>query len=315
MPVPRRTTYRATLGLVVAVAVAMVVAATLDARATTAAERQAAAEARAELSHDLTHLRNAAATPARSARTEIAALRRTFAEAITGSDRDVTQVLDEVEARIAAIEEAADQLTAAAGLAHPAPASILPVGTTAPILSRLDALDAQTLATSDRLRAAVSDISEVARAAVELRRAAKAFAAAADELPDSDDPDRVAEAWIDELDRLAPYREAADAAAAHATLEPLASAHLLLLDDLEDFARAAVDDLEAGDLETYEDRRTAALATTDEVVDRFTAATHEALQRATADIEAAEERALGLLHELEALRRATPARAAVPPRT
>jgi hypothetical protein len=106
----------------------------------------------------------------------------------------------------------------------------------------------------------------------------------------------------------AAYLDAIEAAEDIPALAPLTVVHRDLAERLRVVADDGAEALADGDLDAYNERLAEQLGALDaeELRDELREATASALAAAVADVEAAEEHALGLLHELERLRRDTP---------
>lgn len=288
---------------------------TAQLRAEQAVQRERA-EADAQLGEAVDAWRRETTTAALLGRDAAASLRVLLAETIMGSETDGSEPADEgtldgLDRRVGQLRDAAEQLRAAASDAPdraPEGASATRAET---LLARVATLADQARATADRLEAAAEDARRLGEAAFGLTTEARTYAAKAAEATErvaeeEGDPERLLAVWRDEADRLAPYRRAAETAAEHPVLYPLAHAHLELLDALEATASEAVDQLERDDLDAYNAAREQRLATTDTLARRLVTAIDRTLPPAVAVLEAGEDRALGLLTELEELRRAFP---------
>jgi hypothetical protein len=300
---------RMTLALIVVFAVAM--AAVVIGLRASASEAAAAeqAEARTELARDLGELRRSLTSPAHEARTSTAALRLNVAELITASDRDVESIVEDREALVASLRAAADELDANSDITAPEGHDVLPDETVAPVLDRLEGLDEQTRWVAAQLRDAADEVDAWAETADELASSTEALLSM--DAPDTQDPDELADHWRAELEMLEPYREAAESAAARDDLAALGEAHLEFVEGLEDVAEEAFDLLEDGDVDGYNALLDERLADDDPFgfAEAVQDAVTESLERGPiAEIEEAQERTLGLLAELEQLRRSTPAR-------
>jgi hypothetical protein len=299
----------------VLIALALVVLAVLQVRSSAAAAQAAQEDARVaaeqELASDVHELRTDLAVPARQARTATASLRVLVGAAVTGTalvEAPDGDPLETVATRTATLRETAVRLERAADGPLPTRPGALRSASLDALLPRLDPLGEQARATAEHLRTAAAEADELAAAALGLHAAARDLVAGTDTLPSSDDPAAVAAAWDEELDRLHAYLEAIEAAEAVPALRALAGVHRDAVEPLATFAEEAVATLAAGDLDAYNDRREAELGAIDTaaVGEALTAATAEVLPQAVQQLEHAEGRALGLLHELERVRRATP---------
>jgi hypothetical protein len=295
------------LALVLAAAAVVTGMRASDADQALAEERQA----RTEFARDMGDLRRSLTVPAQQARTATAALRVNLAELVTGSDRDLETIAHDRAALVEALREAADELDANSEISAPDAHEELPDETVEPALRRLDGLDEQTRWVAAQLRTAADDTEQWAATAEELLASAEALLTL--DAPQTDDPEALAAWWREELEMLEPYREAAEAAAEHEDLSALGEAHLQLVDGLETVAELAVTRLEREDVDAYNELLGKRIA--DEDPFGFNAALDEAIEETltrgpVAEVEDAQERTLGLLSELEQLRRLTPARSA-----
>jgi hypothetical protein len=303
------TRARVTAGLLALAVAAVGVTSVAQSRADAAAEQRAERlAAQHELDRDAYELRERTAGPAHLAERASADLLVAVVEAVTGSDRDPAAVGATLEGLIGDLRAAADDLEAAAAADLPTRPAALPVEQADPVLAQIGEVDASTAGVADQLRAAADEAERFAVAANELTAAASAYAASTEALPDSDDPDVLADAWRDEQDRLAAYRATVEAVEGTAGLEDLVATHAEILVTLESLAADAVAALDADDIDGYNDRLDATLG--DEDVDAFAqqlvASTEQALQAATIDeLEASRTAVLELLLELEQLRRVT----------
>jgi hypothetical protein len=275
------------------------------------AERRSASS---ELTRDVEALRTELATPARDGQQAATALLRTQLNALAGEDVDPAlqdQLIDD-------LRTAADDLDSAAGAPMPQRPAALPVATADPVFARLDGLADQARSLAEDLRAG-ADVAAAWKGGLEDLSAATSAYAEASELPASDDPDAVAEAWRSELDRLTTFRDDVEAAAAaepRPSLEPLADAKLAWIDGMEDVAERAVALLDAGDLDGYTDLLDDELGGDDPFGSTADLeAARERIGQAAVDgpLQTARSRALGLLTELEELRKASPAHLAEAP--
>jgi hypothetical protein len=284
-------------------------------RADAAAEAEARALAEQQLTADVHDLRESLAAPAQEARTAAASLRLLLADAVAGSpdgDAEATTdraaTLDTIRARAVALRGAADQLDTAAASPQPRRPDDLPAEEVDALLQRLGPVDAQAHAAAALLRDAADEALTTARVAQALHAAVAALVDHTQELPDGDDPEVIAAAWDAEAQLRADYLDAIEAADEVPALAPLAAVHHDLAERLTAVADDGAAALADGDLDTYNERLEEQLGEldADELRDELRGATAAALAAAVADVEAAEEHALGLLHELERLRRDTP---------
>jgi hypothetical protein len=303
-----RTTLVLLLAFAVAATAVVVGLRSAASEASLAEERQA----RTEFARDMGELRRSLSVPAHTARTSTAALRLNMAELVTGSDRDAASIAQDREDLVDQLRQAADQLDAHSDIAAPAAHEDLPAETVEPALDRLEGLDEQARWVAGQLRAAADDVEQWATVAEELRESTEALLAL--DAPGTDDPDELADRWREELETLGPYREAAEKAADREDLAALGEAHLQLIDGLEDVAEQAIERLDDGDVDGYNQLLDEELS--DEDPFGFGEALDDAVSETLGDgpiaeVEEAQERTLGLLAELEQLRRSTPARSAV----
>jgi len=294
------------LGVLLAVAVAGVL---VNARsASNEAQRVEQQTARAELTRDVATLRATVAGPTRDAEQTAAALEVVAAESLTGSDREPAQIAADAERLVEELRGHADRLEEAAGHPLPTRPAALPVARADALFARLQPLDDQTMDVVAHLRASADRIETITAAATALQEAATTYAAATGDLPDGDDPDVHARAWREERDRLAAYRQAVDAAAEVEGLDALAAAHAHLVDALDDLAAGALATLGDGDVDAYNDRVAAGIGD-DDLADwrgRLQAGADEALaSKPLAHIDRSRRLALGLVRELETVRRTT----------
>jgi hypothetical protein len=266
-------------------------------------------QARAQLASDVGDLRRSLAAPAHDANRATTALRVNLAEHVTGADRDIDAIEEHRDALVAALREAADDLDEHSELRDPAGHEELPSDTVEPVLERLDGLDEQARWVAAQLRVAADEAERWGETAGALRAATEELIAL--DLPDTDDPDALAQRWRSEAETLEPYREAAEAASEREDLEALGQAHLRLVEGLEELAGDAVERLEAEDVNGYNALLEERLGDDDPFGFRSSldGAVEESLSSGPiAEVEDAQERTLGLLVELEQLRRSTPAR-------
>jgi hypothetical protein len=277
-----------------------------------AAEAEARALAEQQLMNEVHTLRESLATPAQQARTTAASLRLLLAEAVSGAtvvSGDDGEALTIIQARATALRGAADQLDTAAASPHPRRPADLSVADVDAVFQRLGPIDAQAHAGAALLRDAAADAGGTARAAIALHTAVVDLAEHTQELPDGDDPEVIAEAWAAEAELRTAYLDAIEAADEIPSLAPLTAVHRDLAERLTAVADDGAEALADGDLDAYNDRLAEQLGELDaeELRDELREATAAALSATVADVELAEEHALGLLHELERLRRDTPA--------
>jgi hypothetical protein len=293
----------AVVGLVGGFAVQQVVAA--DAAATAAEQRTA----RADLAREVETVRSAVADPARDGQNAASALLRHQLFVIAGETPDAS-VGDRL---VEELRVASDGLAEAATTPIPQRPSILPVATVDPVFDRLAGLEGQ----ASELAATFADVAEDAASWLAALRglddAALAYAGSVDQLPAGDDPDVIAAAWRAEHERLDAYADAVERASDHEASAPLAEAHGQLVDGMRTVADDAVRRLDAGDVDGYNALLADRLAGDDPF--GFAAALEDAraeVADATIDGPLEETRglALGLLTELEELRRVTPAQLA-----
>jgi hypothetical protein len=298
--------------VLVAVAVLALALVAIQLRANAvAAEAEARALAEQQLANDVHSVRETLAAPALEARAGTASLRLLLAETVTGAtalDADDRDTLATIDARAGALRTAADRLDTAAATPHPRPSGDLPAEAIDDLVQRLGPVDAQAHATAALLRDAAGDAVATARAAHELHAAVAALAEHTAELPDSDEPEAIAAAWTAEEELRTTYLDAIDAAAELPVLAPLTAVHRDLAERLTSVADEGAKALADGDLDAYNDRLEEQLGALDheELRDELRDATASSLAAAVAEVEAAEEHALGLLHELDRLRRDTP---------
>ncbi len=276
-----------------------------DAEATANEQR----EARAELATDLAVVRDAIAVPAREGQNGATALLRHQLELIAGEGPD-TGIGDQL---IADLRVAADELDAASGTPLPDRPQVLPVATVDPIYARLEGLEDQAADVATTYRDAADHAEASIGALRELEAAAMAYADSTDQLPSGDDPDVIADAWRAERDQLETYAAAIADAADDPVIAPLAAAHDQLVTGLRTFADDAIERLEADDLDGYNALRAERLGGEDPFgfASQLTEARDEVARAAVeGPLEEARARGLGLLTELEELRRVTPAQLA-----
>jgi hypothetical protein len=300
--------------IVAAVALLAAVVALVQLRASSAAADEAAAEQAAadlEVASDLRSVRERLAVPAMDARATTASLRVLVADAVTGAAVAEEPTLDPLETitdRTTSLRETAVRLSHAADRSLPLRSAAVSSPTIEAVLQRVDPVAAQAKTTAEHLHNAAQEADELAAAALALHTAAQVFVASTGDLPDSDDPDVVAAAWTDERDRLDAYLDAIEAAEELPALQALAAVHRDVAEPLADFADAAAAALGDGDLDAYNGQLADGFTSFDveAVREALVAATTQALPTAVDQLEQAENRALGLVNELERLRRATP---------
>lgn len=303
--VPRR--------LIAAVAVLAVLAGGLAFQQIRAADAEATAneqrQASAQLAVELGEIRDLLATPARDGQNTASALLRHQLELVAGEGPDA-EVGDDL---VAQLRTAADELADAATTPMPDRPMVLPVATVDPVYDRLEGLEGQAAA----LATVYADAADQAEAALEavrqLEAAAVAYADTVDQLPSTDDPDAVAEAWQAERDRLADYQDTIDAVADQPAAAPLAAAHGVLVAGMGELADDALARLSDGDIDGYNALLSDRLGVDDPfgfgeaLADARTEVADDAIAGPLSD---AREGGLGLLTELEELRRVTPAQLA-----
>lgn len=278
---------------------------TADAAAT-AAERRAAT---AEFARDVEAVRSTIADPAREGQTAATALLRHQLLLVAGEVPDPAVGDGLVEQ----LRTASTELTAASTTPMPPRPDILPVATVDPVFDRLRGLEEQAADLAARFEVAADDAETWLTAVRDLDEAALTYAGSSEDLPDTADPDALADAWRGEDDRLEPYADAVEAAAGHEASAPLADAHALLVDGMRELATEAVTLLEAEDVDGYNALLADRLAGDDPFGFRAeldTARAEVADAAIEGPLEETRARALGLLTELEELRRATPAQLA-----
>jgi hypothetical protein len=278
---------------------------TADAAATAAEQRTA----RADLASDVGTIREGVAAPARDGGSAATGLLRHQLLVLAGEAPDAT-----VGERLTAqMRDAADRLDEAATAPMPDRPSVLPVATVDPVFDRLSGLEDQATDLAVVLRSAADDATAWLDAVRDLDDAAVTYAETTDQLPSGSDPGAIAAAWEADGALLDAYAEAIDRAEGHEASAPLAEAHLELVEGMQELADEALARLRAGDVDGYN----AVLADRLGPDDPFGFGT--ALEDARAEVadaaiagplEDARARALGLLTEVEELRRATPAQLA-----
>jgi hypothetical protein len=297
--------------LVAVVALALVLVA-VQLRANAAvADAEAHALAEQQLTGDVDTLREALVAPALEARTTAASLRLLLAESVSGATivtGDDAEALSTIQARATALRGAADQLDTAAENPHPQRPAELSAAEIDAVFQRLGPIDAQARAAAALLRDAAAEAAGTARAAIALHAAVADLVDHTQELPDGDDPEVIAAAWAAEGELRTAYLDAIEAADAIPALAPLTAVHRDLAERLTAVAEQGAQALADGDLDAYNERLAEQLGELDAEAlrDELREATATALTATVADVEAAEEHALGLLHELERLRRDTP---------
>lgn len=276
-----------------------------DAEATAGEQRTA----RAELAHDVGTIREAVADPARDGQAAASGLLRHQLLMLAGEAPDASVG----ERLVDQLRDAADRLDAAATTPMPDRPAILPVATVDPVFDRLSGLEDQATDLAGVLRAAADDATDWLAAVRDLDEAAITYAEATGQLPDGSDPGAIAGAWEAEDALLDAYGEAVEAAGDHEASAPLADAHRQLVDGMRDLADTSLRRLESGDLDAYN----AGLAETLGADDPFgfgkaldEARTEVGEAAVAGSLEDARARSLGLLTEIEELRRITPAQLA-----
>jgi hypothetical protein len=257
---------------------------------------------------DVDGARTSMTEPAFAGRDDAALLRLLLAEAVVGGDRDADRVSEQITEVAARLDDAADALDTAAATPPPSGPPELSSDSSEPFLVRLDALQEQSNNVATRLRTAADGAVVVSSAALDLHDAARHFADIDAERTDSSDPDVLAAAWAEDLERLTDYDDAARAAAEFAPLEAHAEAHLEVTAALTELAHTAVGHLEAGDVDAYNALLDDALTDPAHLLEELEPSLALSLDAVVSDAEAAEGRTLGLLSELDQLRAATPVR-------
>ncbi|MTV24284.1 hypothetical protein FTX61_02430 [Nitriliruptoraceae bacterium ZYF776] len=297
----KRPLLRASLGLLVLAGggLAAQQVASADAAAT---ERERAA-ASTSLHHDVSALRTALADPARDGHVAATALARHQLAVLAGdADDDLTEQLVED------LREAAAQLAEASGTPLPDRPEVLSVAAIDPVFARLDGLEQQAAQLAERFTVAADEAASFDASLRELDAAAAAYAEGAADASGST-PEEVAASWDDELERLEAYDEALAEARELEALRPTVEAHERLVDGMRELAEAAQDDLADGDLDAHNERLEETLAGDDPfgVVAALRDARTDLAERwAEGPLQQARSEALGLLTELDHLRRATP---------
>lgn len=275
------------------------------------AEASAAAEraARAEFTGDVGAVRAALADPARDGQRAATALLRHQLLLVAGEAPDATVG----ERLVARLHTAADELADAAAAPLPDRPDGLPDDTVEPLLEQLAGIGDHATDLADTFRISADDAEAWLAAVRAVDDAARAYADSTEQLPRGDDPGPIAEAWRAERTLLEDYAAALGSAGEHEASAPLAVAHQQLVDGMRDVAGDALTALEAEDIDAYNALLDERLGGEDPFA--FGAALEEAraeVAEATIDgpLEDTRARALGLLTELEELRRATPPRLA-----
>lgn len=285
------------------VAMQQVIAA--DAAATSAEQRTA----RTELAHDVETVRNALADPARDGQVAATALLRHQLELVAGEAPDATVG----DGLVAQLRAASEELADAARTPVPDRPSVLPVATVDPVFDRLHGLEDQAAGLAERFATDAVEAEAWLAAVRDLEDAAMTYGASTEELPSTDDADALATAWRAEAERLEDYAVAVERAEGHEASAPLADAHALLVEGMREVAADASDRLEAGDVDGYNALLADRLADDDPFgFATALAEARDAVAETALDghLEETRARALGLLTELEELRRATPAQLA-----
>jgi hypothetical protein len=257
---------------------------------------------------DINAVRTSMSEPAFAGRDDAALLRLLLAEAVVGGVRDADRVLEQLTEVTARLDDAADALDTAAETPQPSAPPELSSDSSEPFLLRLDALQEQSGNVATRLRTAADDAVVVSSAALDLNDAAQRFADIDGRRTDSSDPDVLATAWAEDLERLTDYDDAARAAAELAPLEAHAEAHLEVTASLTELANTAIGHLEDGDVASYNTLLDDELTDPALLLEELEPSLALSLDAVVSDAEAAEGRTLGLLSELDGLRAATPAR-------
>ncbi len=281
---------------------------TEDAAAAAAEERTA----RNALARDLDAVRTTIADPARDGQNTASALLRHQLLVVAGEapDGDVGDRLVEQ------LRTAGAELEEAAATPMPQRPTTVAVAVVDPVFDRLTGLEAQATDLAERFVTAADEADAWLTAVSDLEAAARTYAASSDELPSGEDPGTIADAWRAEVARLEGYADAVEAAGGHRASATLAEAHGQLVTGMREVADDAIDRLEAGDLDGYNALLAERLGDDDPF--DFRAALTGAREEVATDavdgpLEATRARALGLLTELEQLRRTTPARLAGQP--
>jgi hypothetical protein len=294
---------------VVAALAVLVVAGSLTAvqQARSAEAEAARAEARADLARDVAEFRSTIAGPARDGEIAATALLRHQLLVVAGDAPDPTvgeRLLDQLRA-------AADELDEAEQAPLPHRAEVLDDATADPVFAQLAAIDGRAADLAATFREATDGARAWLQAVRDLDAAAVAYADSTGDLPETDAPEAVADAWRADQERLADYADAVARAEVNEVSAPLAAAHRQLVDGMRALADEAVSLLEAGDLDGYN----ALLAERLDADDPFGfGARLDEARAAVADtaiagpLEDTRARALGLLTDLERLRQATPPR-------
>ena len=282
------------IGLVIALV--QLRAATLEAQAL---ER---AQAREQFAQEVTTLTTALAEPLHDIDVLTEPTLTALAATLTGTERSPGEILGDLDRSVAQLLAAAGHLEQASQRPLPARPRVLLISEVEPILDRLGLLQGFAAEVAAEGRAAAVAARSYGTAAHRLADAAATFASATEELPETDDPVQLADAWRDELERLGTYRAAIDRAAQAPGLEPVVAVHRDLVDMVWNLAEAAIEDLEEGEVDAYNERLEAALEDQDAeaVREALVAASRRALRGAgITDLEDARARAQALLDALE----------------
>jgi hypothetical protein len=309
-PAPVRPALRPSLvaAAVAAVALAIGGVVAVDHSRQQAAEARALeeTEARATFGAAVSPLHADLQQPAHDARGGLASARLLVAELLTGSDRDTEVVLQDLDARIDGLREAAAALEGAAETTSPTPPTALPSSDAAPVLERVEVSQrlAEELAAELHLRA---DALDERREQLATMVGALAATSDVDGLPDTDDPDAWAAAWAEESERLGEIRDEVAPLTADPALAPLAAAQLALLGELRTLADDAAAALADGDIDGHNEL-VAALdeATAATLRDGMQAALATTVTALTAPLETTEDATVGYAQVLDELRRAMP---------
>jgi hypothetical protein len=308
-PDPVRPALRLGVLAVAALAVAIGGVLLVDQSRQQAAEAAALeeAEARATFAAAVSPLHADLQQPAHDARGDLAGARLLVAELLTGSDRDTELVVEDLEARIDGLREAAAALAGAAAATPPTPPAALPSSDAGPVLERVEVSRSLAEELAGELQLRVDALDERRE---QLVTVAGALAATADVdgLPDTDDPDAWAAAWTEESGRLGEIRDEVAPLTADPALAPLAAAQLAVLGELRTLADEAAAALADGDIDGHNELVAALDEDTAAALrDGVEAALATTITALTASLEATEDATVGYAQVLDELRRATPA--------
>lgn len=302
---PGRRRRRAVAGSLAVVALAGGgIAAQQVASADAAATERERASASTELRQEIATVRTALADPARDGHVAASALARHQLAALAGGDED-PELTDRL---VGELREAADELEEASRTPLPDRPDVLSVSAVDPVFERLDGLEQQAARLAERLHAVADEAETFETSRTALNTAAAAYADGAASASGST-PDEVAASWRDERERLDDYAAAINEAREVPALAPLANAHALLVDGMYVLTDDALADLDQGDLDGHNARLEDTLAGDDPfgVAEALGDAKAQLADRwASGPLQQARGEALGLLTELEHLRRATP---------